>query len=1291
MGSGVASEGPGVAAETAGVPAPRSAEPSVHADSRDLLPYVPRLVVDWLAKTPAKQHRAIAGSGVFADISGFTALTERLAERGKAGAEEMGDLLNATFDSLLTAAYDYGANLVKWGGDAVLLLFEGDGHAIRAAQAAWEMQSVMRRVGRLKTSAGAVTLGMSIGVHSGEFDFMLVGSRYRELIVTGPAATTTAHMEKVAERGQIVVSSATRAAIPVGCAEAAAPDGWLLSAAPGAVANPNKSRRTPDVDLGVAFCSQLRDHLSGGVVDYEHRRAVIGFIEFSGTDDLLAAEGIEALTAAVDHVVALAQEAAAGSDVTVLSTDLCENGGKIILASGIPHSVGDAESRVLSAVRRVVRPGGRLSVRAGINVGRVFAGDYGPVYRRVYSITGDCVNLAARLMAHAEPGQIVAMPEVLDASRTQFETTPLPPFQVKGKTAPIEALAVGDPRRAAAAPSAARLPMVGREPELGVLLDGVASASRGIGQVIELVGGAGIGKSRLLEELAERTDVRVLWADGDVYATTTPYQPMRRLLRHTLGLAEEADDALLAAMLRDLTASSAPDLLAMLPLIGLVAGITYPETPEVAALDKEVRKTYLEGAVSDLLGRLLRTPLVMIVNDLYLMDEATIDLLKRLASDVADRPWLLIATRRPETSSPFGSDQPTTVLRVEPLGQDAAAELIAVSAGGVTIAPHHLRQLVERSGGNPLFLLEMVKGARSGADVAELPDSVEGVIAAHIDRLTTPRRRWLRAASVLGMTVDLDLLGSVLGTETPESGVDVAADMADFLVAGADGMWRFSHHLVRSAAYEGLPFRRRAELHAKTADLLEQRGSDRSESDADLLSMHCFHGERYDRAWHYSQIAARRARSQYAPAEAAECYRRALSSAARLGGIVSRGEVAQVCEELAVVYFDLGERAKSDQALADGRRRAKGDILLSASLWLRTAAHREQSGRYADALRWVTKARRLLAGRDEPAATRLLGQLAQIAAGARQRQGRFGEAITEANTALFLARRCGDRETEADAMTVRELAGATTGLPYDGAKLEECIAIYEELDNVRGLAYANNWFGACAYYAGRWDDAVTYYQRAERAYWRSGREFDAAANAANRAEVLIAQGRLGGVAEILNDAMAIWRSTDSTSAVSFGLLLLGQAALASGDVEQARVYLEQARAIRAELGEVNEVVTTDSLIAECHLRSGDFTMALRVADDALGRAGQGAPGTPVLLRVRGEALVALGRVEEGHAALCSSLAEARGRNARHEIAAALRVLLEIDGTAAPAERDAWRQERDELVSLLGLVEAQPAA
>src|SRR3954464_9074979 len=157
--------------------------------SERLKPYVPRLLIDWLRTTPDQMYREVEGSLAFVDISGFTKLTERLARRGRVGAEEMSDILNATFAALLDVAYLNGAGLVKWGGDAVLLLFDGPGHAERACRAAHDMRATMRRVGQVSTGAGQVTLRMSVGIHSDTFHFFLVGdpTYHRELIVSGPA------------------------------------------------------------------------------------------------------------------------------------------------------------------------------------------------------------------------------------------------------------------------------------------------------------------------------------------------------------------------------------------------------------------------------------------------------------------------------------------------------------------------------------------------------------------------------------------------------------------------------------------------------------------------------------------------------------------------------------------------------------------------------------------------------------------------------------------------------------------------------------------------------------------------------------------------------------------------------------------------------------------------------------------------------------------------------------------------------------------------------------------------
>ena len=149
--------------------------PSARDELSDVTPYVPRLVVEWLQDHDAETHRCLSGTLAFVDISGFTALTERLARQGNVGAEEMSDTLNATFGHLLDVADGRGADLVKWGGDAMLLLFDGPGARRTRLPRGDRMRARLREVGRLDTAAGRIDLRMSVGIHSGDFHFFLVG------------------------------------------------------------------------------------------------------------------------------------------------------------------------------------------------------------------------------------------------------------------------------------------------------------------------------------------------------------------------------------------------------------------------------------------------------------------------------------------------------------------------------------------------------------------------------------------------------------------------------------------------------------------------------------------------------------------------------------------------------------------------------------------------------------------------------------------------------------------------------------------------------------------------------------------------------------------------------------------------------------------------------------------------------------------------------------------------------------------------------------------------------------
>src|SRR5262245_62376347 len=179
--------------------------------SAELVSFVPRLTIDWLRDHPEALWREVDGTVAFIDISCFTAMSVRLSSRGKAGAEEVTEVMNATFAALLAVAYAQGGGLLKFGGDALLLLYEGESHAARAARAAFEMRRTLRAIGRPRTSAGPVQLRMHAGLHTGRFQFFLVGESHRELLVTGPAATRTVEMEAASEAGEILLSQETAA------------------------------------------------------------------------------------------------------------------------------------------------------------------------------------------------------------------------------------------------------------------------------------------------------------------------------------------------------------------------------------------------------------------------------------------------------------------------------------------------------------------------------------------------------------------------------------------------------------------------------------------------------------------------------------------------------------------------------------------------------------------------------------------------------------------------------------------------------------------------------------------------------------------------------------------------------------------------------------------------------------------------------------------------------------------------------------------------------------------------
>ena len=324
----------------------------------------------------------------------------------------------------------------------------------------------------------------------------------------------------------------------------------------------------------------------------------------------------------------------------------------------------------------------------------------------------------------------------------------------------------------------------------------------------------------------------------------------------------------------------------------------------MAALAAEFLRPRLELTVAELIGALLREPAIMVIEDTQFIDDASASLLARLLADVASQPWLVAFTCT-ESSQPQLTGAADVRLELEPLSQHDATTLLSWETRAAPLLPHQLSAIAERSTGNPLFARELVRVAGQADDAAVLPESIEDVVAAEIDRLEPADRDALRAAAVAGMRIDQDLLAEVLG-QPPSAGQ--WERLAAFVQPDEDGSLRFRHALVRDTAYEGLSFRRRRQLHDGLGRALERRAGRTPEAEAGLLSVHFYHAQNYGPAAHYARVAGEQAAVVCANAEAAIFFARSLD-AARRKRHPSPEEIAHTAEAYADIRFRLGEDA----------------------------------------------------------------------------------------------------------------------------------------------------------------------------------------------------------------------------------------------------------------------------------------------------------------------------------------------------------------------------------------------
>ncbi len=1275
---------------------------------------VPRFALRWLATPRREPATRVDGSLLFADISGFTRLSERLAARGRVGAEEVVALVGDVLTALIAEIDKRDGDVLVFAGDALVVLFEGGEAAQRAARTALAIRRWFETRGSVATSVGPVLLRVSVGVASGPIHLVVVGGDDEQgLFIAGSTATTMVRLEQAAAAGEVLVDPATASTLDPAWLGEPRGDGLALRRVTPPAEPARAPEPLPEVDAARFVPAPVRPFLAGDKahLESEHRLGTVAFLIARGLDARLLSEPA-GVVADLDVLYRAATDAAARRHLTVLATDVTADGVTLFLGAGVPAATGDDEERMLLALREIlaIPEAARLALRAGVNRGPVFAGHLGAPTRRTYTAMGDTTNLAARIAARAAPGELLATATVLASSGVEFASQAMPAFTPKGKRDPVVPYLVGAPRGSHVR-TPARLPLAGRLDELAVLDRALEAATRGAGSVVAIFGEPGSGKSRLTQELLADTRIAARFVARFTPADeATPYGGLRHALRDLAGIADDADPVAAGERLGEWLDDLVPGLRPWLPLVAIPFAAAVSPTPEVTGLAPAFRRERLHHALAGILAAALRAPAVLVLEDLHWADEASFALVAALADAAEAGSWLILPLARP--GAPTIGGPGVTRLDLGGLDRDAVMGLALSAAAGSPLSDADLAVIVERAAGNPLFVRELVAVAVEQGTVEALPDRLESLLASRIDRLDGRGRALLRRAAVLGRTVDLELLGEILTGED-----DVAHDLAAWSALEEFVAWvgptrlRFRHDLIRDAAYEGLSHARRRVLHGRLAAAIERRAGDDTDEVAAVLALHFARGGDPGTAFRYGRRAGDVARSRYANVDAAALYRRALECAADIGTLPTE-EVAAVAEALG----DVGELAgRYDEAL-DGyaRARALGRAMISvrgtpgsrvfgggaapaeasaaglalARIARKTGVVSERAGRYAVALSWYARGRHRLDAIEGDEAESLRIRLALDRAGIRFRQGRYGACVRGALPAAAAAERLGDRPLLAHAYYLLHAAYGDLGSAEVARYRDLALPIYEEIGDLVGQGNVLNNLGIEAYFEGRWDDALNLYARSKAAKRAAGDVANAATQSNNEAEILSDQGRFGEAEALLRDALRVWGAAGYEIGIALVTSNLGRVAARAGRHEEGLGLLAEAvgrfTRIRAQ-GYVDE---TQARIAECLVLAARCDEAETVARQTLAAVRREAATSVLgaqLERTLGWSALLRADPVGARAAFDTSLAVARSLKAGFEVALTLRAKLALPvATAADAAADRRRDAEEAERTLAGL-------
>lgn len=896
-----------------------------------LASYVPELVIRRLMESPSAptspQEEQFPAAMLFADLSGFTILAEKLAQQGPEGAEELSDYLNHTFDQLITLITVLGGDIVSFAGDALLALWTATDNNLdvmtrSAAQCGLALQEIFTD----ERSSSSERLEVRIVIGSGIVRMLHIGGIYERWVwmITGAPVNQIMRVEHMTHPRTVYLSPQAWRLVQNYCAgsinyvqttphtDSGVRLDEILEPAPLIPPHPVELRPSMEAGLRAYIPDVVLTRLAAGQGSWlaELRMITVLFINLPDMyDTSISLEQIQ------DGMRAL-QTALYRYEGSVNKLSIDEKGVVLIAVFGLPPLAHeDDAARGVQAALAVQQSLWSLGIRnaIGVTTGRAFCGIVGNEKRREYTILGDTVNLAARLMQAAR-NDILCDTTTYQSAQSRLVFNELDPIKVKGKSDPIVVYRPIEQTHSAIQDSGS---IIGRMEEQSFLAAQIQALRRGkvlssrVGEasVLLVEGEAGIGKSRLMHAMrlqAETLGITTLFGESDALEMSTPFYAWRRVFAQLFDIERVNSLETRRQRIQEKFASE-PDMLRLLPLLNAVLPLDFPESSYTATLTGQALADATRAFILDLFQILIsHTPTLLILEDAHWFDSASWLLVLAVSQRI---PSLLITiTTRPMVEPlpdiylcMLDSAQ-TQHIELQPLSLDDTYNLVCQRLG-IARAPESVAKLIHtKAQGNPLFIEELAYSLRDTEKIVirdgvcwvapeagnlqelSLPDTAHGVITSRLDRLSLEQQLTLKVASVIGYTFQFQVLHDVYPVEEQRERLEHNLQMLERLQliqmdeSDSDLSYRFKNAIIYDVVYQLMPFAQRRQLHRAVAEWYETTYADQVEELAPTLALH-FDRADDERAMGYYTLAGNEAYRIYANAEAISHFKRTLDLA----------------------------------------------------------------------------------------------------------------------------------------------------------------------------------------------------------------------------------------------------------------------------------------------------------------------------------------------------------------------------------------------------------------------------